>query len=109
IPCLLSLLGGRPPTSTLFPYTTLFRSETPLLFMGQEWAASTPFQYFTDHHGELGRLVSEGRRREFRDFPDFTELAPAAFAHETRSEEHTSELQARENLVCRLLREKKDT
>jgi len=50
----------------------LLAPETPLLFMGQEWAASTPFQYFTDHHGELGRLVSEGRRREFRDFPDFT-------------------------------------
>jgi maltooligosyltrehalose trehalohydrolase len=40
---------------------------TPLLFMGQEWAASTPFQYFTDHHGELGRAVEQGRRREFKD------------------------------------------
>ena len=49
----------------------LLAPETPLLFMGQEWAASTPFLYFTDHHGELGRLVSEGRRREFRDFPAF--------------------------------------
>lgn len=37
----------------------------PLIFMGQEWAASTPFMFFTDHHGELGKLVSEGRRREF--------------------------------------------
>lgn len=37
----------------------------PLIFMGQEWAASTPFQYFTDHHGELGVKVSEGRRKEF--------------------------------------------
>jgi maltooligosyltrehalose trehalohydrolase len=37
----------------------------PLIFMGQEWAASTPFLYFTDHEGELGKLVSEGRRKEF--------------------------------------------
>ncbi len=37
----------------------------PLLFMGQEWAASTPFQFFTDHAGEVGRNVSVGRRREF--------------------------------------------
>jgi maltooligosyltrehalose trehalohydrolase len=37
----------------------------PLLFMGQEWAASTPFLYFTDHAGELGRKVSEGRQKEF--------------------------------------------
>lgn len=41
---------------------------TPLLFMGQEWAASSPFLYFTDHHDELGRLVTEGRRKEFKDF-----------------------------------------
>jgi len=37
----------------------------PMLFMGQEWGASSPFQFFTDHHGELGKLVSEGRKREF--------------------------------------------
>jgi len=43
----------------------LLAPETPLLFQGQEWAASTPFQYFTDHNAELGRLVTEGRRREF--------------------------------------------
>jgi len=41
---------------------------TPMLFMGQEWAASTPFLYFTDHKPELGKLVTEGRRREFKDF-----------------------------------------
>jgi maltooligosyltrehalose trehalohydrolase len=44
---------------------------TPLLFMGQEWAASTPFLYFTDLEPALGPLVTEGRRREFRDFPEF--------------------------------------
>ena len=42
--------------------------ETPMLFMGQEFRATTPFQYFTDHHGELGRLVSEGRTQEFAYF-----------------------------------------
>jgi len=46
----------------------LLAPQTPLLFMGQEWAASSPFQYFTDHHAELGQLVSEGRAREFADF-----------------------------------------
>ena len=45
--------------------------ETPLLFMGQEWAASTPFLYFTDHPEPLGRLVTEGRRREFSGFELF--------------------------------------
>ncbi|HTO04186.1 MAG TPA: hypothetical protein VL069_10820, partial [Opitutus sp.] len=37
----------------------------PLIFMGQEWAASTPFLYFTDHAGELGRQISAGRQKEF--------------------------------------------
>ena len=49
--------------------------ETPLLFMGQEWAASTPFLYFTDHAEALGRLVTEGRRREFSSFRQFREPA----------------------------------
>ena len=41
----------------------------PMLFQGEEWGASTPFLYFTDHHDpELGRAVSEGRRREFASF-----------------------------------------
>jgi maltooligosyltrehalose trehalohydrolase len=51
----------------------LFLPMTPLLFMGQEWGATTPFQYFTDHEPELGRLVSEGRRREFASFPEFSD------------------------------------
>jgi maltooligosyltrehalose trehalohydrolase len=53
----------------------LFLPETPLLFMGQEFAASTPFQYFTDHNPELGRLVTEGRRREFKSFSAFSDPA----------------------------------
>lgn len=49
----------------------LFAPETPLLFMGQEWAASTPFQFFTDHNEELGEQVRQGRREEFEDFSGF--------------------------------------
>jgi maltooligosyltrehalose trehalohydrolase len=48
---------------------------TPLLWMGQEWAASTPFQFFTDHNAELGRLVTEGRRGEFAAFSAFSDPA----------------------------------
>jgi len=44
---------------------------TPLLFMGQEWAASTPFLFFTDFAGEVGAKVVEGRRKEFEAFPEF--------------------------------------
>lgn len=55
--------------------------QTPLLFMGEEWAASTPFLYFTDHDEDLGKIVTEGRRREFRHFlafvdPDARERIP---------------------------------
>ncbi len=46
--------------------------EIPLLFMGQEWAASTPFLYYTDHAPELGRAVSEGRKEEFKAFTTFS-------------------------------------
>ncbi|MFZ0662555.1 MAG: malto-oligosyltrehalose trehalohydrolase [Acidobacteriaceae bacterium] len=40
----------------------------PLIFQGEEWAASSPFLYFTDHEPELGKLVSEGRKEEFAAF-----------------------------------------
>jgi maltooligosyltrehalose trehalohydrolase len=53
----------------------LFAPETPLLFQGQEFAASAPFLYFTDHNPELGRLVTEGRRAEFRGFSAFADPA----------------------------------
>jgi maltooligosyltrehalose trehalohydrolase len=52
--------------------------ETPLLFMGQEWAASTRFLFFTDHHADLGRLVTEGRRAEFSRFAAFADPATRA-------------------------------
>lgn len=40
----------------------------PLIFQGEEWAASSPFLFFTDHEKELGKLVSEGRKKEFAAF-----------------------------------------
>ncbi len=43
--------------------------------MGQEWGASTPFQYFTDHHEELGKRVTEGRREEFQSFRAYSDAA----------------------------------
>ena len=60
----------------------------PLVFMGEEWAASTPFLFFSDFGGELARAVTEGRRREFAAFPAFAdpaarELIPDPEAPET--------------------------
>jgi maltooligosyltrehalose trehalohydrolase len=60
LPVTAGLASTRAATAVL-----LCSAATPLLFMGQEWAASSPFLFFTDHHEELGRLVTEGRRREF--------------------------------------------
>jgi maltooligosyltrehalose trehalohydrolase len=54
----------------------LFAPQLPLLFMGQEWAAGTPFCYFTDHRPELGRLVTEGRKKEFDRFVGFRGEVP---------------------------------
>jgi maltooligosyltrehalose trehalohydrolase len=51
----------------------LFLPATPLLFMGQEWAASTPFLFFSDHEGELGDAVRKGRREEFKSFAAFAD------------------------------------
>src|SRR3712207_8844052 len=80
----------RPPRSTLFPYTTLFRSNGQVLCRrhNRKKAARVPWGW------ELARL--ERRRRAY--FP------PGSVP---RSEEHTSELQSRQYLVCRLLLEKK--
>jgi maltooligosyltrehalose trehalohydrolase len=47
----------------------------PMIFMGQEWSASSPFLYFTDHNRELGKLVVKGRRDEFKQFSHFTDPA----------------------------------
>ncbi len=51
---------------------------TPLLFMGQEWCAESPFQYFTDHEPDLGQRVTEGRREEFKGFALFRDPAARA-------------------------------
>jgi len=51
----------------------LFCPETPLLFMGQEFAASSPFLFFTDHNSDLGKLITEGRRKEFQKFSAFSD------------------------------------
>jgi maltooligosyltrehalose trehalohydrolase len=51
----------------------LFLPMTPLLFMGQEWACSAPFMFFTDHEADLGRAVARGRREEFKRFAAFAD------------------------------------
>jgi maltooligosyltrehalose trehalohydrolase len=49
---------------------------TPMLFMGEEWGARTPWQFFSDHAAELGRAVSAGRRREFAEHGWSTDEIP---------------------------------
>jgi maltooligosyltrehalose trehalohydrolase len=64
----LSMLVDAPKLKAIAALT-LLSPFVPLLFQGEEWGARTPFQYFTDHEdAELGRLVSEGRAREFQSF-----------------------------------------
>jgi maltooligosyltrehalose trehalohydrolase len=74
----------------------LFLPASALLFMGQEWAASSPFLYFTDHEPELGARVSAGRRDEFRSFRSFHADAdvpdPQAEDTFTRSRLHWDEI-----------------
>src|SRR3712207_6990113 len=82
----------RPPRSTLFPYTTLFRSALPLTFIHlSSWNANAPTVRMHDRGSPLPWWSRVYWRR------------PAGRA---RSEEHTSELQSRQYLVCRLLLEK---
>src|SRR3712207_7072863 len=84
----------RPPRSTLFPYTTLFRSEHGIL--------EDDVELFL-----LGDLADDA----VRELDHLRELLVAALIEvlaEFRSEEHTSELQSRQYLVCRLLLEKKN-
>src|SRR3712207_7900552 len=93
----------RPPRSTLFPYTTLFRSVASRAFRaiagdldGQPTAAQAALSFCLAHPAVSTVLVG------VRSMAELTE----ALAVE-RSEEHTSELQSRQYLVCRLLLEKK--
>jgi maltooligosyltrehalose trehalohydrolase len=53
----------------------LLAPQIPLLFMGEEWGATQPFCFFTDFHDELADAVREGRRREFKRFPEFASEA----------------------------------
>ena len=53
----------------------LLTPQIPMLFMGEEWGETKPFLFFTDHHDELGRLVTEGRRKEFAHFAAFSNPA----------------------------------
>lgn len=62
--------------------------QTPMLFMGQEFGASSPFQFFNDHTPELAQKIAEGRRREFEQFaafrdPDLRETIPDPHAETT--------------------------
>src|SRR3712207_7064407 len=94
----------RPPRSTLFPYTTLFRSTG--YNQGVAGVASYRSSRYT--RGKR-RTYTDGAEAEggFRSGPP-PSLAPAGPASQRgRSEEHTSELQSRQYLVCRLLLEKK--
>src|SRR3712207_7686009 len=84
----------RPPRSTLFPYTTLFRSL---------WLLSPHKLFRRTLLDENGIRFPEGRRR----LEDHPFVMHAYFHARSRSEEHTSELQSRQYLVCRLLLEKK--
>ena len=74
---------------------------TPLIFMGQEWAANTPFQYFTDLEPGLGACVTAGRRREFAEFPEFSnELSAAIPDPQARSTFEASRLRWEERNVA---------
>jgi malto-oligosyltrehalose trehalohydrolase len=53
----------------------LLSPQIPLLFMGEEWASSRPFQFFCDFGGDLAQAVRDGRRREFAKFPAFADPA----------------------------------
>src|SRR3712207_8500296 len=93
------LMIRRPPRSTLFPYTTLFRSldEVPSGRARRGSAESHPARRVERHAAGAGREVLRHRGCGRRSRSPF------------RSEEHTSELQSRQYLVCRLLLEKKKT
>src|SRR3712207_6865158 len=96
----------RPPRSTLFPYTTLFRSEPERRVQLLRKIAQTAALRI----GALDRAL-EAQARALKEDPSLAEtqeeLEALAQRASARSEEHTSELQSRQYLVCRLLLEKK--
>src|SRR5258708_22428037 len=87
------LMIRRPPRSTLFPYTTLFRSHLPILW--------TVLPRLKATHSTMPTKLAKPRSETLRPHSAFM---PARFK---RSEEHTSELQSPDHLVCRLLLVKK--
>src|SRR3712207_8908089 len=94
----------RPPRSTLFPYTTLFRSFRRYddVRVGDVFPAE-PLAFVVDHDVAKRFLAATGDRTGLYDGDGGPCRAPSMI----RSEEHTSELQSRQYLVCRLLLEKK--
>src|SRR3712207_8755250 len=88
----------RPPRSTLFPYTTLFRSPQPSRDAGG-----------TGCRRESSSMISGGSRTEKDSMGAMSVPEAALYGASTRSEEHTSEFQSRQYLVCRLQLETKNT
>src|SRR2546427_4213978 len=88
----------RPPRSTLFPYTTLFRSTVSRLSRAARALLV---------HSKSSRLTVDSTRAILATRGDPGNGPEPTPARDTRSEEHTSELQSQSNLVCRLLLEKK--
>ena len=74
------------PTYRAASALLLLSAATPLLFMGQEWAASSPFLFFTDHVAALGNAIREGRRREYRHYAAFADEASHAQIPDVQSE-----------------------
>src|SRR3712207_8751149 len=96
----------RPPRSTLFPYTTLFRSGLGQRLGRSRARLAPPAPLSSRRHGATLEPV-EARVRDRRESrPGVRVLRRSSCS---RSEEHTSELQSRQYLVCRLLLEKKKT
>src|SRR5260370_20448658 len=94
----------RPPRSTLFPYTTLFRSVDDLPIPLRR-RAGLPNNYLDRLDAHRNRVAVWAGQLNFRFLTEFARIA--RFQNKPRSEEHTSELQSHLNLVCRLLLEKK--
>src|SRR5258708_14116870 len=94
----------RPPRSTLFPYTTLFRSQVLDTGGIEHFAAILARR---DHRG-LETMTFRGTHVANRTIVSSNWLLSKEMEEELRSEEHTSELQSPDHLVCRLLLEKKN-
>src|SRR5256886_5643161 len=91
----------RPPRSTLFPYTTLFRSHSVLHAVAAQDSRFGPVQFASN-------FLAFGKEPAAAETPEtFRDNRAGDLDFKGRSEEHTSELQSQSNLVCRLLLEKK--